>query len=81
MLIDQHLCATRDACCTTNGCCICTQVQEEARVGGALTALRVLTRKYEFRDSEERGPLGPLLATALPALLTIFQVGGRSCFE
>ena len=43
---------------------------------GALYALRILARKYEFKDEEERGPLAPIVAGFLPPLLLILQVGG-----
>lgn len=36
--------------------------------------LRLLTRKYEFKDDTEREPLAQVAATAFPALLAIFQV-------
>lgn len=42
---------------------------------GALFALRILARKYEFKDEEERGPLAPIVAGFLPPLLQILQVG------
>lgn len=36
------------------------------RVHGALFALRILMRKYEFRDEEERVPLAQLVHTTFP---------------
>eukprot|EP00798_Chlamydomonas_sp_ICE-L_P030407 gene30407-35412_t len=47
--------------------------QERNRVHGALYALRILTRKYEFRDEEERAPLTEMLNHVFPVLLHIFQ--------
>ncbi|KAK9839718.1 hypothetical protein WJX81_008385 [Elliptochloris bilobata] len=47
--------------------------QEQARMRGALYALRILARKYEFKDEEERGPLAPIVAGFLPPLLQILQ--------
>ena len=40
--------------------------------------LRILARKYEFKDEEERGALVPVINTTFPALLTILQVGACS---
>ena len=55
---------------------------------GGLLALRLLARKYEFRDEEERAPLDGVITTSFPLLLHIFrqllaappspQVGGGS---
>lgn len=45
-----------------------------ARVGGGLSALRLVARKYEFRDEEERQPLLDIVQAAFPTLLQIFQV-------
>ncbi|KXZ43736.1 hypothetical protein GPECTOR_81g184 [Gonium pectorale] len=47
--------------------------QDQVRVHGALLALRLLARKYEFRDEEERAPLDGIIASAFPLLLHIFQ--------
>lgn len=46
---------------------------DELRVHGGLMALRFLTRKYEFRDEEERGPLNQIINTTFPALLPILH--------
>lgn len=46
---------------------------DELRVYGGLVALRLLARKYEFRDEEERGPLGQLVAATFPALVAILR--------
>ena len=35
--------------------------QEENRVHGALYALRILARKYEFRDEDDRLPIIPVI--------------------
>lgn len=37
--------------------------------------LRLLARKYEFKDDTEREPLAHIVSTAFPPLLAIFQVG------
>ncbi len=36
-----------------------------------------MTRKYEFRDAEERVPLDAVVKTTFPTLLQVFQV--HSC--
>ncbi len=41
-------------------------VQDPVRVHGALYALRIVARKYEFRDEEERGPLTAIINTSFP---------------
>ena len=33
-----------------------------------------MTRKYEFRDAEERVPLETIVQTTFPTLLQVFQV-------
>lgn len=33
-----------------------------------------MTRKYEFRDAEERTPLDAIVKTTFPTLLQVFQV-------
>ena len=45
------------------------------QVWGALFVLRVLARKYEFKDEEERAPLAPVVNAAFPPLLAMLQVG------
>ncbi|EFJ51590.1 hypothetical protein VOLCADRAFT_79706 [Volvox carteri f. nagariensis] len=45
----------------------------QSRVHGGLLALRLLARKYEFRDEEERAPLEGIITTAFPLLLHIFR--------
>lgn len=47
--------------------------QEQSRTHGALYALRILTRKYEFRDEDDRPHLNAILNTTLPVLLQIFN--------
>ena len=49
-------------------------LQEQQRLYGALYALRLMTRKYEFRDAEERIPLETIVQTTFPTLLQVFQV-------
>ena len=40
---------------------------------GALKALRVLTRKYEFKSDEKRAVLEEIVNATLPQLLAIFK--------
>lgn len=47
--------------------------QDQTRVHGGLVALRLLARKYEFRDEEERAPLDGIIGTTFPLLLHIFR--------
>ncbi len=53
-------------------------LQDQLRIGGALYVLRLLARKYEFRDEEDRAPLEAIVNTTFPLLLPIFkvQIGG-----
>jgi hypothetical protein len=44
-----------------------------ARMHGALYALRILARKYEFRDEEDRAPLKAIIAATFPVLLALLQ--------
>lgn len=46
---------------------------EQQRVFGALYALRILTRKYEFKDEEERMPVYHIINTTFPVLLEILN--------
>eukprot|EP00878_Enallax_costatus_P046967 GHUV01057304.1.p1 GENE.GHUV01057304.1~~GHUV01057304.1.p1 ORF type:complete len:796 (+),score=306.27 GHUV01057304.1:175-2562(+) len=46
---------------------------DHGRMYGGLLVLRVLTRKYEFRDDEERAPLGPIINASFPVLLSLMQ--------
>ena len=48
--------------------------QEQARLHAALAALRILARKYEFKDEDERAPLASIVDATFPLLLPIFQV-------
>ena len=48
-------------------------VQEEPRLLGGLYALRILARKYEFRDDDDRLPLNDIVNNTFPVLLHIFQ--------
>ena len=43
------------------------------QVWGALYVLRVLTRKYEFKDEDDRAPLAPVVNAAFPPLLVMLQ--------
>ncbi len=47
--------------------------QDQTRVHGGLVALRLLARKYEFRDEEERAPLDGIIGSTFPLLLHIFR--------
>ena len=49
-------------------------VQDHGRLYGALYALRILARKYEFKDEEDRAPLTGIVNGTFPALLQLFQV-------
>jgi len=49
------------------------QTQDHARIHGALYCLRILARKYEFKDPDERGPLGEVINNVFPTMLQIFQ--------
>lgn len=42
-------------------------------MAGAFRMLRLLTRKYEFRDEEERGPLEVTTNVTFPILLPLFE--------
>eukprot|EP00850_Spirogloea_muscicola_P013908 SM000097S24761 [mRNA] locus=s97:152586:160145:+ [translate_table: standard] len=47
---------------------------DQPRVTGALFALRVLARKYEFKhEDEERAPSHVLVSTTFPVLINIFK--------
>ncbi|KAG6549125.1 hypothetical protein Mapa_009351 [Marchantia paleacea] len=47
--------------------------QDQQRIFGALYALRILTRKYEFKDEDERAPVYSIINTTFPVLLEIFK--------
>ena len=49
-------------------------VQDHSRIYGCLFALRILARKYEFRDSGERVPLEQVVEATFPAVLQLVQV-------
>lgn len=51
-----------------------SMIQEHQRLHGALYALRLMTRKYEFRDADDRIPLDAIVKTTFPTLLQVFQV-------
>jgi hypothetical protein len=40
---------------------------------GALRTLRIVARKYEFRDEGERAPLIAMIDTTFPSILVVFQ--------
>ena len=65
----------------TSGCCanaalmtmpVCAQ--DHGQLYGGMLMLRLLTRKYEFKDESEREPLAQIVSVAFPPLLAIFQV-------
>eukprot|EP00878_Enallax_costatus_P038160 GHUV01043324.1.p1 GENE.GHUV01043324.1~~GHUV01043324.1.p1 ORF type:complete len:672 (+),score=261.35 GHUV01043324.1:958-2973(+) len=58
---------------TTNVLLSRLPTQDHGRMYGGLLVLRVLTRKYEFRDDEERAPLGPIINASFPVLLSLMQ--------
>ncbi|KAJ7539565.1 hypothetical protein O6H91_11G100300 [Diphasiastrum complanatum] len=47
--------------------------QDQQRIYGALFTLRILTRKYEFKDEEERLPVHVIIDTTFPVLYEIFK--------
>lgn len=49
--------------------------QDEAQLYAALFMLRLVARKYEFKDEEDRGPLEAVVAATFPRLVLILQVG------
>jgi hypothetical protein len=51
-------------------CC----AQDHGQLYGGMLMLRLLTRKYEFKDEDEREPLAQIVSVAFPPLLAIFQV-------
>ena len=55
-------------------------VQDHGRLYGALYALRILARKYEFKDEEDRAPLTGIVNSTFPALLQLFQVPAATEF-
>ncbi|GBG85770.1 hypothetical protein CBR_g40497 [Chara braunii] len=46
--------------------------QDTQRIHGALFALRILARKFEFKDDEERVPIQKIIETTFPVILPIF---------
>lgn len=46
---------------------------DQALISGALRTLRIIARKYEFRDESDRAPLVAVINTTFPAVLTVFQ--------
>lgn len=53
------------------------QPQDPLRVHGGLYALRILARKYEFRDESERAPMTELVNTALPVSNSAIEFGAK----
>lgn len=49
------------------------QSPDQTRVQSALLALRIIARKYEFKDEEEREPMNAVVATFLPSLLALLK--------
>ena len=46
---------------------------DQAMMSGALRCLRIVVRKYEFRDDSERVPLLAIVDTTFPPVLAVFQ--------
>lgn len=53
--------------------------QDQASMLGALAALRVLVRKYEFKTDEKRAALEDIVQATFPQLLVIFKVPLHAC--
>ncbi|KAK2079907.1 hypothetical protein QBZ16_002302 [Prototheca wickerhamii] len=53
--------------------CVGLKSLDQARVEGTLSILRVVARKYEFKDEEDRLPLLEVVNSTFPALLALFQ--------
>ena len=49
------------------------QSGDQVAMAGAFRMLRLLARKYEFRDNEERGPLEVTISAIFPILLPLFE--------
>ncbi|EFJ12043.1 hypothetical protein SELMODRAFT_158348 [Selaginella moellendorffii] len=47
--------------------------QDQQRINGALHALRILTRKYEFKEDSDRMPINAIFDTMFPVLLEILK--------
>eukprot|EP00899_Mesostigma_viride_P026574 jgi/Mesvir1/7100/Mv09206-RA.2 len=47
--------------------------QDHNRTYAALLALRLLSRKYEFKDEEERGPMRPIVNAFFPIILQMAE--------
>ena len=46
---------------------------DQALISGALRTLRIVVRKYEFRDESERAPLIAAVEGSFPSVLAVFQ--------
>jgi len=46
---------------------------DQSLVSGALRVLRIISRKYEYRDADDRGPLNAMVNGIFPTLLHVFQ--------
>jgi len=53
--------------------CTLLTTQDEAQLYAALFMLRLVARKYEFKDEEDRGPLEAVVAATFPRLVLILQ--------
>eukprot|EP00216_Chloropicon_sp_CCMP2111_P001287 CAMPEP_0198243276 /NCGR_PEP_ID=MMETSP1446-20131203/26275_1 /TAXON_ID=1461542 ORGANISM="Unidentified sp, Strain CCMP2111" /NCGR_SAMPLE_ID=MMETSP1446 /ASSEMBLY_ACC=CAM_ASM_001112 /LENGTH=1052 /DNA_ID=CAMNT_0043927057 /DNA_START=26 /DNA_END=3184 /DNA_ORIENTATION=+ len=51
----------------------CLVNQDTSRLYGGLFALRMLTRKYEYKNEDERVPLYEIVNSVFPILVQIFQ--------
>lgn len=46
---------------------------DQSLMCGSLRTLRIIARKYEFRDESERAPLISMIDTTFPSILAVFQ--------
>ena len=49
-------------------------MQDPQSLHGGLVALRILTRKYEFRTEDDKGPLLEIVDATFTLVLQLFQV-------
>lgn len=62
--------------------CAWWHLQDPIRLQGSLSALRILCRKYEFKDEEDRQPLAQIVSTIFPVSLSSnvgMSTPGQSC--
>ena len=46
---------------------------DQTAISGALRTLRIIARKYEFRDESDRAPLVAVIEATFPSVLSVFQ--------